>query len=234
MLSSQETFSKEVLCFLGLSKWDSFFFWECFHTRMSLQEGASRSSLIWDAFLTVHSSLQWHKGGEAEEYLREVGMERILLYAVIFAQVVASIESYKQTPTLSQIIFRLLFNQYFIFIYLHILRTSGEHRSSHGACSALGRKPIWAPVSLFSGHLENSKDINTPPPLPCTGRRYGHHHQHCISLWICLLGCCSSSQLSENWASWIRAQRGESFFGIWSIRWQHKVRVSGDMEKMWC
>lgn len=53
-------------------------------------------------------------------------MERILLYAVLFAQDISCTASYKQTPTLSQIIFRPFFNQYFIFIYTHILLITGE------------------------------------------------------------------------------------------------------------
>lgn len=76
-------------------------------------------------------------------------MERILLYAVIFAQDISCTASYKQTPTLSQIIFRPFFNQYFIFIYTRILMITGEHSSTYGACSALGRKPLCS-ASLFS------------------------------------------------------------------------------------
>lgn len=57
---------------------------------MNRKKGANRTSLIWDAFLTVHSSLQWQRGGKEEEYLAEVGVDRILLlYAVIPAKGIA-------------------------------------------------------------------------------------------------------------------------------------------------
>lgn len=88
----------------------------------------------------------------AEEYLEEAGVERIELYAVIFAQDMTCTESYKQTPTLSQIIFSPLFSQYIIFIYTHRHRTSGKRMSSPGAFSALGRKCTLGPACLWASH----------------------------------------------------------------------------------
>lgn len=106
----------------------------------------------------------------AEEYLEEAGVERIELYAVIFAQDMTCTESYKQTPTLSQIIFSPLFSQYITFIYTHRRRTSGKRMSSPGAFSALGRKCTLGPARLWASH---QRLLRLSTALPCPPGKVG-------------------------------------------------------------
>lgn len=106
----------------------------------------------------------------AEEYLEEAGVERIELYAVIFAQDMTCTESYKQTPTLSQIIFSPLFSQYITFIYTHRRRTSGKRMSSPRAFSALGRKCTLGPARLWASH---QRLLRLSTALPCPPGKVG-------------------------------------------------------------